>query len=286
MTQFVVVSPGPDNTVASGPQFGVKYTLTGADGIRAVFNDPTDADYVGWLTDISGFDSPEMRENADDLVGDDGGVHGDFYFGRRPVVLSGVVEPRPDNTSRNQRMTRLQRASNAMRRDSTLRWIPEGGIEQEISVRRQQPLRITGGYMKEFQMALVAADPRIYGAEIMESRVAPNIHTTYLNNRGTMRTPPDISVYGPATAIEIHNHFTGKFLVLNTGYTLTAGNRLDISIPKRTVLLNGVTNAYDKVNFASTQWFEIEPGSNQVAWHATGTDANSTMIVRWRDAWA
>lgn len=284
MTQIVFVGPGQTEVVASGPQFGVKYSLVAADGARAVFNDPEDADYVGWLTDLTGLDSPDLREAADDRVGDDGGVHGDFFYGRRPVVLEGMVESRPDNVSRNVRMTRLQRASNATRADATLRWAPEGGVEQTLSVRRQQPLRITGGYNKNFQMALVAADPRIYGAAIQEARIPPNTHED-ITNVGTMRTPPSITLFGPATAIEIHNHATGEFVMFATSFALTAGQFLAVDFRNRTVLLNGITNKYDQVTFGSTSWFELHPGTGSIGWHATGTTAASDMAVNWQDAW-
>jgi hypothetical protein len=52
-----------------------------------------------------------------------------------------------------------------MREDAVLRWTALGGEAVEIKVRRQQPVRITKGYVKEFQIPLVAADPRIYSAK-------------------------------------------------------------------------------------------------------------------------
>lgn len=285
MTQFVVVQPGPDTLVPSGPQFGVKYTLTSPEGLRCVFNDPFDADYVGWLSGISGFDSAEVREAADELVGDDGGIHGTFYYGRRPVVLEGGIDPRPDTVERNLRMTRLQRASNAMRQNSVLRWMPEGGVEQEIAVRRQQPLRITGEYMKQFQLSLVASDPRIYSAQIKEQIVLPAVHTAEFENIGSMDTPPTISITGPGAALEVHNHTTGEFFVFTAAYTITGAQRIDIDFTNRTVKRENGTNIYSQVNFLNTTWFQLVPGKNNIALHATGTSGSTALTVRWRDAW-
>lgn len=284
MTSIIFVAPGQSNIVPSGPQYGVKYTLTAPNGARCVFNDPEDADFVGWLTDMTGMDSPDLREAADDLVGDDGGVHGDFFYGRRPIVMSGQIESRPDNISRNVRMTRLQRASNVTRQDAVLRWSPEGGVEQTISVRRQQPLRITGAYNKQFQLALVAADPRIYSAAISEARLNPNVLTS-VDNNGTMRTPPSVTIFGPATAIEVHNHTNGEFVVFAPTFALTAGQTLTIDFRNRTVFLNGTTNKYDQVTFGSTTWWELDPGTSNIEWHATGTTGASVMVVQWQDAW-
>lgn len=284
MTQFVFVDPGQSNLVPSGPQFGVRFTLTNAQGVRCVFNDPSDMDYVGWLTDVSGLDSPDLRENADDLVGDDGGVHGDFFYSRRPLVLSGQIESRPDNVKRNLRMTTLQRASNAMRQDATLRWMPEGGVEQILNVRRQQPLRISGSYNKTFQLSLVSADPRIYSAAIKETRIAPNVSAP-IENVGSMQTPPDIIVNGPATNIQIKNLSTGENIVFTAAYAITAGQKLIISAANRTVLRENSSNQYSQLQYASTTWWQLQPGVNNLTWTATGTDANSSMIVDWRDAW-
>jgi len=101
----------------TGPQFGVKYTLTGPDGTVVTFNDFSDPNNVGTLTDISGFDSPEVRESADDLVEMDGGIHGSFFYGRRPITLSGLIHEHADAADRNMRMARLMQATNAMRDD-------------------------------------------------------------------------------------------------------------------------------------------------------------------------
>lgn len=287
MTRIVFVSPGTNLEFASGPQFGVKHTLVGPDGSRAVFNDPFDADYVGWLTSTAGFDSPEVRESADDLVGDDGGVHGNFYYGRRPVILEGQIESRPSNAERNRRMTRLQRASNAMRKDATLRWAVEGGIEQTVKVRRQQPLRISGGYLKTFQLALVSADYRIYGAAIQEMRFDVGDHTKYASNHGSAQTPPIITVYGPAEGVEIHNHTTGSVVAFGAGLSLTATDYVTVDYANGTVMKNGTTNVYDTVIFPASTWWQLQPGDNNIAWHATATSttAASSMVMTWQDAW-
>lgn len=46
------------------PEASIKYTFVGPSGARAVLNDPTDPDFVGYLDGeeaISGIDSPEIR---------------------------------------------------------------------------------------------------------------------------------------------------------------------------------------------------------------------------------
>jgi hypothetical protein len=534
MTRIVPLVPGLSTVVASGPQYGVKYTLVGPDGGRAVFNDPSDNDYVGVLSNISGLDSPDLRESADDLIGDDGGVHGNFYHGRRPIVIEGQIDNRPGaihsellptgelytnlvtnpsaevtdigslgsvsgsstgltaatyarvggslsslqhlgtftmqytvhrndsvsivggstltgtsgipvtagnwygarvwarwgqqdtaiNTSqcriywynssgsqisssngpgitqgvgqgqfryvaaqapagatfaavryifatnnttgldkfyslwtdgyalfdlgssapantdaattdadvpqyfdgtfqpgiqepyytdwtgaahastsrkiyvvntpftegrvRNIRSTAIQRASNAMRTDAELRWQVEGGVEQTVRVRRQQPTRITGGFNKQFQIALVAADPRIYASAIKEETFSPNVLES-VENSGTMSTPPTVTIFGPSTGtmntIEVHNHSTGEFLVLAPAYALGVGQSIIIDFANKTIQRETGTNIYDQIVFASSSWWQLAPGPNNIEYHASGTTTNSTMVLRWQDAW-
>src|SRR4051812_1444081 len=108
------------------PEYGVKMTLTGPDGTIAVFNDPTDTNYVGMLTNLSGLDSAEVRSSGEVIVGFDGGVQGPNYYGMRPVVLEGAVFGHASAAARNIKIERLLRAANAMRTDAVLSWIPSG----------------------------------------------------------------------------------------------------------------------------------------------------------------
>lgn len=145
-----------------GVSLSAKYTLTGPDGTIATFNDQTDANFVGFITDVSGLDSPEVRDNGENLAGQDGGVHGPFYYGRRPITMSGALINLVSPEDRNKKLTKLAQASNAMRTNAILTWTPDGGEAVFVEVRRQQPLRVTGNWEKSFQLLVVAADPAIY----------------------------------------------------------------------------------------------------------------------------
>ncbi len=141
-----------------GVEYGCPYVLEGPDGMRIVFNDDTDEDFVGILgPESSGLDSADVREDATDATEEDGGHHGDFFEGRRPVVLVGTIIA-SSAKDRNEKTNKLKRASRALREDAILTWQPVGSPEVELRVRRQQPLRITKGFVKDFNMPLVAAD--------------------------------------------------------------------------------------------------------------------------------
>ena len=104
--------------------FGDRYELVGPDGSRAVFNDDLDPNYVGMITEVTGLDSPEVRESAQDIVEGDGGVHGNFYFSRRPITMTTRVFGHGSLTERATRIDRARRATIALRADATLKWKP------------------------------------------------------------------------------------------------------------------------------------------------------------------
>lgn len=285
-------------------EFGIKYTLTGPDGTSAVFNDQADPNYVGVLTEITGFDSPDVRESADDLVQMDGGIHGDFFYGRRPITMTGLILNPSGLTDRADRAMLVSRASDAMRGDASLVFTPPGGVQSIIWVRRQQPLRITGGWQKQFQLQLVAADPRVYSyalntAVVMASASSGDVGRAYdkqydidygpaapsgqvlITNGGSTLTYPVLTITGPATNPQITNMTTGQRISL--AYTLVAGEQLVIDTLNRTVKLGGVANRYGAIDFLNTSWWGLVPGVNdlRIASFATG----ASLRVDWRDAW-
>lgn len=199
--------------------YGMKFTLTGPDGTVATFNDSTDANYVG-VTDlgVSGIDSADIRESADDLVEGDGGVHGDFFYGRRPVIIAGHISPITSKADRDAKVGKLTRASNAMRRlnpidtsrgDCTLSWDPLGDTNTVfVRLRRQQPVRITGPWVKQFMLSMVAADPNIYSSVL---------HSTTT----TISAPSNQFVSNPGAEVDTAGWALDGDLASWTGETLT-----------------------------------------------------------------
>jgi hypothetical protein len=104
--------------------YGDRYELVGPDGWTAVFNEDTHPNYVGMLTEVTGLDSPEVRESAQDIVEGDGGVHGNFYFSRRPITMSARIFGHGSLLERETRIDRARRATIAMRADAMLKWKP------------------------------------------------------------------------------------------------------------------------------------------------------------------
>jgi hypothetical protein len=292
----------------NAPQSSAVYTLTGPDGSVAVFNDPTSPNYIGPLEEITGFESPEVRENADNLVQMDGGIHGDFFYGRRPITMSGKIINAVDATDRNTKLTNLEKATNAMRGDSKLVWTPDGGEQVFMNVRRQQPLRVTGGWIKDFQISLVSADPRIYSTTLYSTTVgaasasgaggfsfpmafpinfgaAAVTGQILAENRGNALTYPVLTINGPGTNPSVYNATTNQTIALI--YTLAAGESMVIDTLNRTVLLNGVAvnNKYGAVDFLNTSWWGMVSGINDLRLIYYSYSTGASLRVDWRDAW-
>jgi phage-related protein len=283
MTIFVPVAPGSDTSIPTGPQYSAPYTLVGPDGTRVVFNDQDDADYIGMVQELTGLDSPEVREAAENLIQMDGGIHGQFFFGRRPIVVTGLILNPISVDDRNRKMTKLMRASNAMRQDATLSWTLDGGYEQMVRVRRQQPLRIEGGWQKSFQCSLVAQDPRIYGTQFKTEQVDVATGQMFPENQGNTLTYPLMVVHGPCTNPTIWNYSSGQHITVT--YTLGSSEYLVLDSVTRTVLLNNTVNKYGSLDFAQSTWFGIEPGVNDIRITCDTSSVGSGLSVQFRDAW-
>lgn len=150
-----------------GVEYGAIFHLEGPNGVKAVFNDPTDPDYVGVLDpESSGLDSPELREDTADRVESDGSIFGPFLAGKRPIILQGTILA-TSKTQRNERAGKLRAASNIKLADAVLWWEDAAAGKIQVQVRRSSGgLRITKGFVKEFQLSLVASDPKIVSSTL------------------------------------------------------------------------------------------------------------------------
>jgi hypothetical protein len=184
---------------------------------------------------------------------------------------------------RNRKMTKLMRASSAMREDATLSWVLSGGHQQQVRVRRQQPLRFEGAWQKSFQCALVAEDPRIYGVEFKSSQVAAASQQMFPENKGNTMTYPQFVVYGPGTNPTIWNFSSGHHITINR--TLGVSEYLVVDTMTRTLLLNNTANVYGSIDFQETTWFGLEPGVNDVRITYDSFTGSAGLTCQWRDAW-
>lgn len=267
-----------------GVEYGCAYTLKGPDGTEAVFNDAEDENFVGILSpETSGLDSADVRESAQDSPEADGGVHGDFWYGRRPVILTGTIIA-SSATDRNEKVAKLKRASNAMRGDATLTWEPKEGPEVELKLRRQQPLRITKGYVKDFQVSMVSAKAAIESAEEHEKTISENNTTVEVENVGDLPALPTITVHGPLSNPDLINTTTGKEIQLS--HILLEGETLVIDFANHTIKVDGEEESYSSLDFPASEWWALEGGKNVIKLSASVFVAPAKAVIAWKDAWS
>lgn len=267
--------------VPYSPQIGCKYVLTNG-AARAVFNDSTDADYVGMLSDITGLDSPDVRESAEDLVQADGGAHGMFWYGRRPITATITVANASSTAARDIRLDKLMRASNALRADAVLSWqnLPLAStLGMQTWVRRQQPLRITGGWAKTVQLALVSQYAPLFGSAAKSSAPTASGTPVVLENQGSYISYPVIRVTGVSTNPQVA--VAGGGTLKTTGLTIAAGHYVDFDMLNHTATLDGTTSYNRYIDFVNiTTWPALLTGNNTFTLTGGGT-----LTVFWRDAW-
>lgn len=263
------------------PQKGAPYKITGPTGISAVFNDPTDPDYVGMISDITGLDSADIRESAEDLVQADGGQHGDFYFGRRPIVITAQVYGHNTALERDTKLDKILRSTLAMKSDSTLYWTNQPSasyIPMQTWVRRQQPVRISGAWNKEVQIPLVSQYAPLFGQPI---RTASGAGPLIVENKGSYPAYPIIRVTGTSVNPEIYVPGSGNRAVYTTGLTISAGNWVEFDMLNHTAVDQSGASQNSKINWGSTVvWPYLTTGNNTVTLGGGGT-----MTVTWRDTW-
>lgn len=267
--------------VPFSPQIGCKYVLTNGT-VRAVFNDVSDADYVGVLSDITGLDSPDVREAAEDLVQADGGSHGQFWFGRRPITMTVQVANNVSALARDTRLDKLIRASNALRSDAILSWQNEpiaSTLGMQTWVRRQQPLRISGGWVKTVQLALVSQYAPIFGATAKSSAATASGTGVVVENQGSYVSYPVLRVTGASTNPQVA--VTGGGTLKTTGLTIAGGAYIDFDTLTHTATRNDGTSMNRYIDFTNmTAWPTLASGNSTVTLTGGGT-----LTVFWRDAW-
>ena len=271
-------------------QYGTIYTLNGPNGVTAVFNDPTSPNYVGMLSEITGLDSPEVRESVDELVEADGGVHGAFYFGRRPITMNCRVFGHASVADRELRIDRARRATLAMNADANLIWTPAaaGAVPVFVPVRRNQPFRETGAWVKELQIALVSEFAVIMSTAVQATASTASGTGVAVENKGSYVSYPVVEITGVSTnpvitqtgggvfrtgpsgfALSLASGEKVEFDFLNHSGVFTAGARIGQSANR--YIDFGLTTVWPSVRGATTETFTLTGGGS--------------MIVKWRHAW-
>lgn len=288
------------------------YVITGPDGTRAVLNDTTDSDFVGYVAPrsgggIAGLERSNVREVSDLLPEADGGVHGKFLRDRLTFTISGLILP--ESTAGDSwvgRQARLLRATDALDADATLSWTPSEAMPVFVKFRSQQATRITEARPKRFLIAGVSAEPAVFSQALQFSQLIPSLAGTgglaspmvspltsgattvgglTVTHEGSTITWPEITFVGPCSNPSVVHGSTGLGLYFNT--TLAAGETLvvDTNPRRRSVKLNGTGNRFGALDYSRSAWFALKPGTNTLQLGFSSYGSPAALEVRWRHAW-
>ncbi len=282
-------------------EHGVDWTLTGSDGLTITLG--ATSNYR--LEEVTGFDSPNVRQNLEDLPEQDGAAAGDFFFGSRPITLRGKIVA-ATAAERNTNVVNLQRALRGLRGNITLKSTPSG-LPAMQAYARLENVRVTGGYIKEFMIGLVCADPLMYSQTLntatnSTSPASPGAtfpwafpvlfgggtgssSSATVTNAGNFDAPAVIRVTGPVTNPQVSNSTLNQWIYLD-GLTLVSGEWVEIDTGARTVKKSDGSSHYDKVRFPQSVWWRLAPGGNTVALWASTSSAGVSLTVSHRDVWA
>jgi len=80
----------------------------------------------------------------------------------------------------------------------------------------------------------------------------------------------------------VQNLTSGKSVTCNI--TLTSLDTLVIDMLNRTITLNGTSNRRNTMT-SDSQWWDLAPGNNTIAYHANTVSVGSTMAIAFQSAW-
>lgn len=263
-----------------GVEQGAVYSIIGPTGARAVINDSSDRDFVGYLSEPpSGLDGAGVRESADVIPEGDGGLHGAFWQDRLAFTLTGLVYP--DAGASVLRQEKLRRACKALRADSQLLWTPSvSGIPVRVLFRTPNPPRITDRRPKRFLVQGVSANPLI---ESQDLQIAQFAAAGVATNNGGADAWPLLTIYGPRTNPVVANTTNGGTLAFNITLA-TASDYLVVNTDPRarSVTLNTGANRYSTLAFSTAKWWPISPADNALTIAGAGA---GLFTVQWRHSW-
>lgn len=257
---------------------------------------------------ITGLDMPPIRMGQGNWSGRDGGYVSTQFYGPRVVVIKGFY------------------VANTCEEGDALR----KSLIEAMPIRQSLPLHITthsnknfqihtyvqdvkmdiqeGGVFGEYQISLVAPDPLIYEAGLLDDpnsgwqelpvdKIVGGGYITAYNmpvqwtpgttpavavNAGDVVINPQIKIVGKVTNPIITNLTTGQFVRVNITTTQNT-DELIIDMDRRTITLNG--GSVLSFRTLDSLWWGLNPGNNIISY--TSSSANDTMavLVRWRNGY-
>lgn len=313
---FTVQGGYPPNVPARDLGFWTGGLIYSSAGLDIEFGQ-VDSNGIAWLWHkIEGWDSPDVQgAGVIPRSGDHGAWASPQYYAARTMTLT-VTASAPTQALRDTARALLQQAV-PVSDLAQLRY--DEPIPKFTWVRRSG--KVTEAYPTladvTFTVGLVAPDPRKYAMAqkslqigLLPSGVgggmvvpftlpvtlssAPPPGTAVATNAGSFQTPPVVVVGGPVAGPTLANLTTGQ-TVSWSSLTLNSGDLLVVDFLNRQAFVNPTTistspgipstgGTYWPAD-ASSAWWQLSPGSNQLQYGGTA-GTGSTAVFYFRDAWS
>lgn len=235
-----------------------------------VFNDAADVNGVNWyVTAMEGWDAPNIRQSFAAPASQHGAVALESMLDTRSLVLRGIVKAPTEET--------FWGAYNYLSGLPSL-WVPIPLVVHESTPKQSNVIR--GGLVRqnlvgvrafEFEIPLIAQDPRKYATADTEVVIDPGSSATLTNN-GQFATNPVVEVVSSGTVI-LTNTTTGQQIATAS---LPSGAVIDFH---RHSIVSGGLNLYSTLVPAS-MWWSLQPGANNIS-----NSGSAQVRVTYRHAW-
>lgn len=277
-----------------------------ADGLEPLVFD----EYDGWIVRAMDQGAPIVREDAYDNPGSDGSTDFTRLHGARNITVQIDVFPDLDEQDLWERRNRLKAFTLPRRRPRlvfvwpdrpaqqatvrygdlsdpidqlthaaiTTQWVVPSGILESVdeltdSVLAAGPSTQTGlAFPIEFPIAWEPAAVSGAGGVV---------------NDGTADVWPLLRLYGPCDGPSISNVTTGQEMTFANTLTIAAGDFLELDSAAKTVRYNGNANdsRYGDVDFATSEWWPLQPGVNEIRYAPDSFSGPAQAQVVWRHGW-
>lgn len=155
---------------------------------------------------------------------------------------------------------------------------PSGNsIPMYTPFRRQQPLRISGSWVKDFQVAIVSQFSPLFSYYQVATTPAASVTA---ENYGNYPAYPVIRVFGPSAgaAWSVVNTTTGQYVEIDGPGAIGGGQFVDIDVLNHVAVLSTGTSWNRYINFANSTWPTVTP--NGLSSWATSDGSNFQLTYR------
>jgi hypothetical protein len=299
--------------VAGEASFGAGYTAQCANPPRLV--DPAlgalvFAEEDGWFVKSIDVPSPEIRAVNNPRPDADGEDDTTTFHGARAVVLSARLIPEDRVVRRSMLDALNQFLRPAARPYLYVTEDPADPTERRIRLRIDQwSQAFTRTDLRDVQVSWRAPDGVWEAGEETVASIAaaasgteqgvsfditpdltfpasPTIGAAQVTNAGNTDVFPLLRLYGPCTNPKLENRTVGRTLEFS-GLTVAAGEFLEVDTDDKTIryLGNANDNRYHRLNFATSTWWGLIPGVNELRYYPLTFTEPALAEVAFRHRW-